>query len=253
MNKQQLVNIASKLGYSMQKNGAEAYRIEDSVARVLKALGATDINVFVINSCFMVSMHTEEDSVVSEIRRCSEKNTDLRRIDKLNSLCRKICSDKTLGYEGIIHELDSIDSEKNHPFLVKLFGFTIISAAFSIIFGGGITEAVSAAIIGAITYPLFYFLDAFKTGIFFKNIVASAFISLLAILFSVFILPLNIDKVIIGTFMNLVPGVALVTSMRDIIAGDLISGKNTLTEAIIIALGMALGSGIIFAAFQFLI
>ena len=253
MNKQQLVNIASRLGYSMQKNGAEAYRIEDSVARVLKALGATDINVFVINSCFMVSMHTEEGSVVSEIRRCSEKTTDLRRIDKLNSLCRKICSKENLGYDEIIGELDSIDNEKNYPFIVKLLGFTIISSAFSIIFGGGLLEAIAAAAIGIITYPLFYFLDVFKTGIFFKNIVASAFISLLTILFSVFIIPLNIDKVIIGIFMNLVPGVALVTSMRDIIAGDLISGKNTLTEAIIIALGMALGSGLIFAAFQFLI
>ena len=53
--------------------------------------------------------------------------------------------------------------------------------------------------------------------------------------------------------MNLVPGVALVTSMRDIIAGDLIAGKNSLTEAILIAVGMALGAGIVLASLSFMV
>ncbi|MBQ1262937.1 MAG: threonine/serine exporter family protein, partial [Oscillospiraceae bacterium] len=77
MNKQQLLNIASRLGNSMQKHGAETFRVEDSIARVLSALGATDVNVFVINSCFMVSMKSKEGSVASEIRRCTEKTPDL--------------------------------------------------------------------------------------------------------------------------------------------------------------------------------
>ena len=50
MNSQQILNIASKLGYSMLKNGAETYRIEDSLCRVLGAMGAQEIDVFVINS-----------------------------------------------------------------------------------------------------------------------------------------------------------------------------------------------------------
>ncbi len=252
MNNQQLLNIASRLGYSMQKCGAEIYRIEDSIARVLNALGAIDINVFVINSAVMLSIRTGEDTVLSEIRRCTERGTDLYKLDRLNSLCRRICSQE-MDYDSIIAEIEKIDSKNTYSFPVKLLGFAVISAAFCLIFGGSYLDGLAALIIGLLVYPMVYAMERLKTGIFFKNIIASAAIALLAILFSFLLLPISIDKVIIGTFMNLVPGVALVTSMRDIIAGDLIAGKNTLTEALIIALGMALGSGIIMASLQFLI
>ena len=252
MNKQQLLNIASRLGNSMQKYGAETFRVEDSIARVLTALGATDVNVFVINSCFMVSMKSKEGSVASEIRRCTEKTPDLYKIDRLNTLCRKICGEK-MDYDSIVAEIYDIESKKTYPFIVKLLGFTIISGGFCFLFGGGMLELVAALIIGAIVYPLIYLMDRLKSGLFFKNIIASGLIALLTILLSAFLFTVQIDKVIIGTFMNLVPGVALTTSMRDIIAGDLISGKNTLTEALIIALGMALGAGLVMASLGFLI
>lgn len=252
MNNQQLLEIASRLGYSMQKCGAEIYRIEDSLTRVLTALGAIDVNVFVINSAVMLSIKTGEETVLSEIRRSPARGTDLYKLDRLNTLCRKICSEQ-LEYQNIIDELESIESKKAFSFPFKLLGFTMVSVGFCLIFGGGALEGLSALAVSLVVYPLVYIMERLKTGIFFKNIIASAAIALLAVLFSAFILSVNIDKVIIGTFMNLVPGVALVTSMRDIIAGDLIAGKNTLTEAIIIAIGMALGAGIVLASLQFMI
>ncbi len=235
----------------MQKYGAETFRVEDSIARVLSALGATDVNVFVINSCFMVSMKSKEGSVASEIRRCTDKTPDLYKIDRLNTLCRRICSEK-MDYDTIIAEIDDIESKKAYSFIVKLLGFTIISVGFCFLFGGKLLELAAALIVSIIVYPLVYSMDRLATGFFFKNIVASGLIALLTILLSAFLFEVQVDKVIIGTFMNLVPGVALTTSMRDIIAGDLISGKNTLTEALIIALGMALGSGLVIASLGFL-
>ena len=252
MNNQQILDIASRLGHSMQKCGAEIYRIEDSLTRVLKALGAIDVNVFVINSAVMLSIKSGEETVLSEIRRSPARGTDLYKLDRLNSLCRRICS-QNLDYNTIIEELESIENKKAYSFPAKLCGFSMISVSFCLIFGGGALEVLPALAVSLIVYPLIYVMERLKTGIFFKNIIASALIALLAILFSAFIIPVNIDKVIIGTFMNLVPGVALVTSMRDIIAGDLIAGKNTLTEAIIIAIGMALGAGIVLASLQFML
>lgn len=252
MNNQQLIEIASRLGRGMQICGAEIYRIEDSLTRILKALGAVEVNVFVINSAVMLSVKSGEESIVSDIRRSPARGADLYKLDKLNTLCRKICSEQ-MEYDEIIAELDRIESKKTYPFALKYLGFTMISVAFSIIFGGGFLEGVAALVISLIVYPMIYAMDKLKTGIFFKNIIASGVIALLAVLFSAFIIEVNFDKSIIGTFMNLVPGVALVTSMRDIIAGDLIAGKNTLTEAILVAVGMALGAGIVLASFQFMI
>ena len=112
---------------------------------------------------------------------------------------------------------------------------------------------VASLISSLAVFPTIHALEKLNAGIFFKNIIASGLIAIIAIFFSAFVIKCNVATVIIATFMNLVPGIALATSMRDIIAGDLISGKNTLTEALIIALGMALGAGIIMATFGFLI
>ncbi len=252
MNSEQLISVASRLGHSLHKCGAETFRVEDSITRVLLALGAEDISVFVINSCIIFSFKTSDGTEVSDMKRCLEKSTDLYKLDKLNSLCRSICSGG-MQYEQIILKIDEIDSFKPHCMPIRWIGYILASVGFAVVFGGGFYEALAAGLASFLVYPLVYLMEKAKTGIFFKNIIASALIALFVILFTAFIHPIQIDKTIIGIFMTLVPGVAITTSMRDIIAGDLISGKNILTEAIVIALGMALGAGITMSLLSFLI
>lgn len=42
--------------------------------------------------------------------------------------------------------------------------------------------------------------------------------------------------------MLVVPGIAIVNAIRDIIAGDLVSGNARLTEACMIAAGLSIGT-----------
>ena len=52
---------------------------------------------------------------------------------------------------------------------------------------------------------------------------------------------LRTDKVVIGNIMLLIPGIALTTSLRDMINGDTISGLLGLSEAVLKALAIAIG------------
>ena len=45
--------------------------------------------------------------------------------------------------------------------------------------------------------------------------------------------------------MILVPGLALTNSMRDLIAGDYVSGQARLAEALLTATAIALGAGVV--------
>ena len=65
-----------------------------------------------------------------------------------------------------------------------------------------------------------------------------------------FHLAVNIDNIIIGAVMPLVPGVAITNSFRDILAGHLISGTARGTEAIFIAGSVGLGIALIFKLFM---
>ena len=59
----------------------------------------------------------------------------------------------------------------------------------------------------------------------------------------------DLDTVIIATDMLLVPGLAITNAIRDVVSGDLISGIIRALEAIIVALGIALGSAFILKLF----
>ncbi len=56
---------------------------------------------------------------------------------------------------------------------------------------------------------------------------------------------LRVDKIIIGSIMPLVPGVAITNALRDSISGDFVSGMSKLSEAVIIAVAIAIGVGAI--------
>ncbi len=63
--------------------------------------------------------------------------------------------------------------------------------------------------------------------------------------FSYFGIYPDINIIIIGAVMPLVPGVAITNALRDTISGDFVSGVSKLSEAFGIAIAIALGVGTI--------
>ena len=55
---------------------------------------------------------------------------------------------------------------------------------------------------------------------------------------------MNMDTVMIGSFMPLVPGMAITNAVRDTLRGDYLSGGARVMEAFLKALGIAIGIGI---------
>ena len=49
----------------------------------------------------------------------------------------------------------------------------------------------------------------------------------------------HVDQIIIGALMALVPGIALTNAMRDIMAGDMVSGISKAVRETMMQLGMA--------------
>jgi len=53
----------------------------------------------------------------------------------------------------------------------------------------------------------------------------------------------SIDYIIIGAIMPLLPGVALVNAIRDILDGDMLAGSARIMEALLTAIAIAAGVG----------
>ena len=129
------------IGEAMLLSGAEVHRVEDSLYRICSAFGAERTDVFIITSSMIVTVHTADGSVFTETRRIVSMGTDFEKLDKLNSLSRKICY-KGMTLEEIDYELEKINRIKNYPFWLEVLAYAFIAGAFTLFFGGTWLESL---------------------------------------------------------------------------------------------------------------
>ena len=237
---EQKLKSAMDIGEEMLLSGAEIHRVEDSVTRILKALGAARVDVFIITTSMIVSITTPEGKVITQTRRINSLGTDFDKLHKLNALSRGICEGR-VSYEDIDTELEKIKPQHTYPLWVEFICYAFIAGAFTMFFGGDLMQATASLFIGVITRVVLLTSDkTVKNKIFSKF--AASFIATALAFFAVYIgLAKGQDEIIIGNIMVLIPGIGLTNSLRDIFTGDSITGILRCLEALLIALAIAAG------------
>lgn len=249
--KAKLLELTLDIGRALLENGAETYRVEESISRIMTAYGVSKTEVFAIPACIITSISDDAENL-TKVERITQRSTNLDRVTRLSNLSRLICETKP-DMHTIRMELDRIMAQPTYPFFLQMAAFMLVASAFTVVLGGDIRAGLAAALCGLCTKPVIDLLVRFQTNIFFTNIIGGALIAAIALVAARFGLSSQVDLIIIGTLMNLVPGVAITNSMRDIIAGDFVSGLTKLTEAVIIAVAIALGTGLTFTVVNHLL
>ena len=118
------------------------------------------------------------------------------------------------------------------------------TAAFCLFFGGTLADAAASGLCGVAIGISLIFMSRLGTNLFFKTI-AGGFVSALAAVVLVALgLGTHTNLIIIGAIMALAPGVVITNFMRDIMAGDMLSGLSKFAEALLTGAGIALGTGL---------
>ena len=238
--KQKLTD-AMNIGEEMLASGAEIHRVEDSMNRMLTALGASRVDTFIITSSMVVTVHTPDGDIFTETRRISGGGTDFERLHILNSLSRRICAGE-VSAEEIDRELEHVRSAKKYPLYVEFICYALIAGAFTLFFGGNALQALFSLAVGATVRFVLLVVDMTVKNKIFGKFVGSFTATALAIL-SAFVLgmPDGADEIIIGNIMSLIPGIGLTNALRDIFTGDSITGILRAIEALLYALAIAAG------------
>lgn len=237
---EQYLFCAMSIGEQLLISGAEVGRVEDTICRICKAYGAERVDVFSITSSIVTTMYGDEFGTCTQTRRVSGMANDLHKLDELNQLSRKICSEMPEP-EEIKEELHGIINGPHYSFGMLLAVYALISGSFSVFFGGNWKDMIASALIGV----LLKFLEAFIK----KGSVNGLVTALLCSTAGGFLanLAVNIgwgshaDLISIGNIMLLIPGLAFTNSLRDMFSGDTITGLIRFMESIILAIMIALG------------
>ena len=236
----ELLGLAMDIGEQMLLCGAEVHRVEDSVDRMCHMLGAKRVDVFIITSSMVVTVYSEEGKCYTQTRRITGSGTNLEKLHHLNQLSRNICQ-KHMTAEEIRMAFEKIQTIKTYPFWLVCLSYALIAAAFTLFFGGNMGDAVISALIGVCISFVVLFAEKLTLNRIFEKFISSFMVTALAYLFLKLGAIANVDKVIIGNIMVLIPGIGLTNALRDLFTGDSIAGLLRSVECILIAL--AIGAG----------
>lgn len=247
MDLDKLLKVSTLAGKIMLESGAETYRVEETISRICLAFGAHTVDSFVIPTGIIVTV-TYYDEVSTLVQRITSRGIDLHKVDLINDLSRKIQTE-AMDISDFNNELLSISTEGRYSRLVTLLWSSITAGCFSIMFGGNFNDFFSACLIGAAIKIVVIICEKLNINEFFTNCLSGGLCALLAILFIKLNLSNNLDKTIIGSIMLLVPGLTITNAIRDTIAGDFLSGITKASEAFLVAVSIAVGTGAVLSAF----
>ena len=241
MNYSDLLDLATDLGYELAMCGAETFRIEESINRILQTYGVSS-EVFAIPNCLIVSIETPEGKLMTRMRRIGYHGNDLDGVECFNAISRAICNRKP-SMEEARKWFDLAPSiRRNYSLPLYLLGNIAGAFGFAFFFGGNLNDAILSGICGLVAGLMGRFMGSMKTNPFFKTIASSFAMALLAYAMAGLGMTNNVDAVIIGSLMILVPGLLFTNAMRDIIYGDTNSGVNRIVQVLLIAMAIALGT-----------
>ena len=240
------------MGELLLTSGAEVMRVEDTLTRLCMVYGFAQADVFTITSSIVLTVRTPEGRALTQTRRIRARDTDLGRVERVNALSRRLCAGP-LPPEKFRQAVEEVRNAPAYPDAAQCAMYAVISAAFSVFFGGTLRDAATAAVSGMLLFGALRFCQRLRLNGILQSMLASALAALAVMLMVGFGLGQNPDKIIIGNILSgalrggiggsmlLIPGIALTTSLRDMINGDTISGLLGLSEAVLKALAIAIG------------
>jgi uncharacterized membrane protein YjjP (DUF1212 family) len=236
-----LLDTTVDLGYELAMCGAETYRVEESVSRILATYGIQS-EVFAIPNCLIVSIETPTGKPMTRMRRIGPHGNNLDGVERLSALSRSICAKRPepQAARRWLHQV--LDAKISYPLSITLLGNFLAAAGFGLFFGGNLMDALWAGLLGVMVGFVNHFLGRIHANAFFSTIAASFLMSATAYTLGALGLGQNPDASIMGTVMLLVPGLLFTNAMRDIIYGDTNSGVNRITQVFLAAAAIALGT-----------
>lgn len=242
-----LLDFATDFGYELSMSGAETYRVEESVHRMLSAYGV-ECEVFAIPNSLIVSITSPEGHPLTYMRRMGIHGNDLDSVERYSALGRRICAEKPDPEQAMQLLQECRNQRREHHPLAVLLGYFLASAAFGIFFGGNLLDAFIGGIGGALSGAFIMFMDRFKANNFFQTMLGSFPLAFFPYFCGAMGLIANPDAAIIGAVMTLIPGLLFTNAMRDIIFGDTNSGVNRIVQVLLIALAIACGTSFAWTA-----
>lgn len=244
-----IVRTARLAGRLLLENGAETYRVEDTVSYICKTFGLQDVSVISLPTGTIYSFVDGDGVPHSEVVRTKVRTTNLGQVARVNAISRAITSGSMTLEEGYA-QLDALTNMRPQPLGLAVLASAVSAAFFALLFGANGFDFVIALICGVVTRLLAVFFSENSVSSTMYALLSGA-VSAVITLASVRLFQMgNQTPILIGAIMPLLPGLAITNAIRDTVNGDLVSGVARTADALLKAVAIAAGVGVVLALWR---
>ena len=243
---EEVLDLALMAGHILLENGAEIYRVEETIDRICGYYGVNSENAFVLSNGIFLTAGSARESFFAKVQHIPVSGTHLNKVAAVNQLSREIVEGRHTIQDAyrLLEEIRTMPGKKRW---MQTLASGVGSAAFCIFFGGTFGDSLAAFAAGICLYLYVLWLSVPHLSKIVGNIGGGALVTVVCCLLYLMGVGENLNFMMIGTIMPLVPGVAFTNSIRDVADGDYISGSVRMLDALLVFFCIAIGVGIGFS------
>ena len=234
--------ILSLAGRIILENGGETYRAEDTVTRMARAMGMTEVDVFGIPSGLFISYTDECGERETSVCRIFLHGTHLARVDRVNQISRRL-AEGSLAPEAVMDALREAAclGENMAVWYAPAVAF-LTAAGFAVMFAGGWVDMIVGGICAALTMLVPRLLGRRDSGGMSSVLLGGILCALIPLVFHALTGLGVVEAMIASAIMPLVPGLSMTNAVQDLLRGDMVSGVTHAARAVMIAAMLAGGA-----------
>lgn len=235
-----LGNLLLDLGVNMLSSGASCSRIRITMRRVADNFNYITYISIAPKSVSLALNNDNNDSLFSGMRSIPGQGVNFKTLSDISRLSWEAV-ENNLSISQIRDELNRLLLLPHYPRWLVLLFVGLAGSGFCYNFGGKLPEIIIT--FGATVCGLFVRQEAIKKSfnpyisVFMASLVASTFTGAFVVAGN----QMNFEHAFATSVLFLIPGVPLINCFTDIIDGNILNGVVRGTNALMVALSIALG------------
>lgn len=247
-----VLEAAIEAGHILLENGAEISRVEETMERICRHFEVESENFFVLSNGIFATGDpntTNPRGQYAKIQHIPVKGAQLDKVVAVNQLSREVAEGR-YNIEQLQEKLEQIRHMPGKSFRTQVLASGVGSACFCYLLGGSVKDSAAAFAAGFLLHIFVLLVRHSRISKMTKNICGGALVTLVCILSYRLGMGENLSRMITGSIIPLVPGIAFTNGIRDIADGDYISGAVRLLDAILVFVCVAMGVGVMFIIYH---
>lgn len=245
----EVLEVAMQAGHILLENGAEIFRVEETIDKICNFYGIESANSFVLSNGIFTTAGSQREQYFAKVQHIPVNGAHLDRVAAVNQLSREVTEGR-YTLKQVKEHLDQIKVMPGKTKGMRILASGVGSASFCYLFGGSAFDSAASLVAGLLLYVFVLYVSGPHLSKIVGNISGGALVTFLCIVMYHLHIGDSLDHMIIGSIIPLIPGVPFTNAIRDIADGDYISGSVRMMDALLVFFCIAMGVGLVFTIFH---